>query len=509
MTFPSPRLEDWRALVDKELAGKPFDKVLVHKLAEGPSVEPLYVDAPAVAEAARFAADGYLVCIQGDDPAELANGADALWTKDASLLEATDVLLVFDGLPVEALRRDRRVLLGHDPLASGRPPEFPSVSAGHPSAVLATVSTLGYHDAGADAAEELALALSTGAAYLGAGLTANQVSLRVAVGRDTFVELAKLRALRVVWQKMLGAMGESHRPIVHAVASRRTLAGRDPWVNMLRVTTQLFAAAVGGADLVTPQAFDASLGTPSGLGRRVARNTGLVLREESFLGRVGDAAGGSYYFESLTDALAREAWRRFQEIEKAGGIARLRADGTIAQRLERSWNERLEKLATRKIPLLGVSEFANLDEQLPGVEPATAIAGDLPTHRDAEPFEALRDRADAQRPEALLVTVGTFAESRARVGFASSFLAAGGIRTKESAEPQATKIAVVCGSDGAYAADAVATVKALKAAGARRVLLAGRPGELEGALKEAGLDGSIFVGCDALATLGDLLGDEA
>lgn len=520
MTFPTPRLEDWRALVDKELAGRPFDKVLVHKLVEGLAVDPLYVAAPVEATAARIAHAGFRICIAGDDVAELADGADALWTKSAALLDETDALLVFDDLPVDALKTDRRVLLGHDPIDRGAAVTFPDAKelvARAPSAVLATVSTLAYHEAGADAADEIEVALSTGAAYLGAlvdaGLVpdeaARQVSLRVAVGRDTFVELAKLRALRVCWQKLLAAFGASGQPIVHAVASRRTLSGRDPWVNMLRVTTQVFAAAVGGADLVTPQAFDAALGEPSALGRRVARNTGLVLREESFLGRIGDASGGSYYFESLTDALAREGWKRFQQMEKAGGIAKLRADGTVAKRLEDAWHDRLRLIATRRTPLLGVSEFANLDEQLPAVAPATVTKGDLPVHRDTEAFEALRTRADATRPEALLLTVGTFAESRGRVGFATSFLAAGGIRAKESSEVQKTDIAIVCGTDERYATDAVATVKALKEAGARRVLLAGKPGALEASLKEAGLDGSIFVGCDALATLADLLGDEA
>ncbi len=523
MRFPSPSIDAWRALVEKELAGRSFEKTLVHRLAEGIRVEPLYVEAAAEATAARASGAGFLVCPRSDDASELADGADALWTTKPELLAVTDAPLVFDGLAVEALSKDRKVLLGHDPFARGLADlaalgaTAKTVSERYPSAVTATVSTLPYDDAGADAADELAFALSTAAAYLGAflgaGLTpeaaAKQISLRIAIGRDTFLELAKLRALRVCWQKLVGAFDVDVRPMVHAVASTRTLAGRDPWVNMLRVTTQVFAAAVGGADLVTAQSFDAALGVPSAHGRRVARNTGLVLREESFLGRIGDAGGGSYYFESLTDALAREAWKRFQAIEKDGGIGKMRADGRLAARLEATWHERLSRIATRKLPILGVSEFANLTETLPTSSALPAAVTDLPVHRDSEAFEALRARADATQPEALLVTIGPFAESRGRVGFAANFLSAGGIRSKEAPTIAKAAIAVVCGTDERYATDAVATVRALKGAGAGRVLLAGRPGALEADLKAAGLDGAIHVGCDVVATLSDLLGDKA
>ena len=179
------------------------------------------------------------------------------------------------------------------------------------------VSSLAYPDAGADAADEISFALSSGARVIGEGA----VGVQVAVGRDTFVELAKIRALRRCWEKLLAAshVPAAGRVLVHAVCSSRTLTQRDPWVNILRVTTEVFAAVLGGAALVTPASFDQALGSPGDLGRRVARNTGLVLREESHLGRVRDPAAGSYYLDTLTDALAREAWKRFQALEREGG----------------------------------------------------------------------------------------------------------------------------------------------------------------------------------------------
>ena len=217
----------------------------------------------------------------------------------------------------------------------------------------------------------------------------------------------------------------------------------------------------------------------------------------------------SYYLETFTDELAREAWKRFQAFEKDGGVSAMRSSGKLAARLEASWKERLELLVKRRAPVLGVSEFANLDEKLPGVPTANASLG----HRDSEAFEALRLKASPLSPtlspagerEAVLITLGALAESRARVTFATGFFGAGGIRSRESSTDVKASIACLCGTDERYATEAVSRVKALKAAGCQRVFLAGRPGALEGALKEAGIDGFIFMGCDVVATLNEVL----
>jgi methylmalonyl-CoA mutase len=552
--------KDWRAQVEKELAGMPFEKALVHRTPEGLAIQPLYTEGPAGGPIDVDAQEApFLICPRVDPAAraetvneELAGGADALWLDAASadlalaapgigraflLLECAGVSprMQLDRLSAR-LSPDAAFALGSDPLADvARGLLAPSGLAEArdalvqvaraaeerwPRAPVVTVSTLPYHDAGADAADELGIALATGSAYLESlvdgGLSpadaGRHVMLRVAVGRDTFGEMCKLRALRIVWRKVLVAAGatDAPRPLVHAVCSSRTLAQRDPWVNMLRATTQVFAAVLGGADLVTPTAFDQALGAPSALGRRVARNTGLVIREESVLGKVKDAPGGSYYFDSLTDALAREAWKRFQGIEREGGIEKALVSGGLRARIESAWSEWLGRVSTRKVGVLGVSEFASLDERLPRPaekREAPRGAGALPMHRDAEPFEDLRLRADASpsKPEAALVALGPLAESRARVGFASNFFAAGGIRAREVRRPEAAAIACLCGSDERYAAEAVDQARALKAAGCRRVLLAGRPGALEAALREAGVDGFLYAGCDAVALLSELL----
>jgi methylmalonyl-CoA mutase len=501
-TFRNITAADWRAQVEKDLAGASFDKMLVHRTDEGIAVQPLYTERPEGSAGVEVAQEpGFRICMRCE-PAQieeqLDGGADAIWLRADAAVEAR-ALAKRTAIVIDTPSRG---LQGAELLDGDTAPR-------------ALVSTLAYHDAGAGAADEIAFALSSAVALLRGGAGAAVLGAQVAVGRDTFVELAKLRALRVCWGKMLAAMEPSNATssplVVHAVCSSRTLTQRDPWVNMLRVTTQVFAAVLGGADVVTPASFDQALGAPSDLGRRVARNTGLVLREESHLGRVRDPASGSYYVETLTDALAREAWTRFRAIEREGGMALAVESGRIAARLEAAWHEIVDAVAKRRMPILGVSEFANLDEKLPLPLPArdgvATSANALPVHREAEPFERLRLRADAltPSPEAALVALGALAESRPRVGFAAGFFGAGGIRTHETTRDEPAVIACLCGSDERYAAEAVDRARALKAAGCKRLLLAGRPGPLEAALRDAGVDGFLFVGCDVVAVLSDLL----
>ena len=564
MEFPPVTIAKWRELVEKDLAGKSFEQALVHEAMEGIRISPLYTEAPPGAAGPRALPQSrFQICMRHAGAADLAalladvrDGADALWLELASTpsamfarpeLLSTFVIFDADGAaPESALERiggplsaaaPRRFALGCDPIArraQGRagfaelPAELSSLgragrlaSERYDGATAALVSTLAYHEAGADAAQELAIALATGACYLGALLqaglaperAAQQIMLQLAVGRDTFVELCKLRAMRLCWRKVLTASGAagSEAGRIHAVCSRRTLTVRDPWVNMLRATTQVFAAVLGGAELVTPSAFDELSGAPSALGRRVARNTGLVLREESLLGQVGDPAGGSYYFDSLTDALARKAWQRFQRIEQQGGITAVLQSGELAAQLKSGREKQLDRIARRRVPILGVSEFANLGETLPQPAPLRIVSeppGDaLPAARDAAAFEQLRARSEAAAPplEALLITLGTYSESLPRTDFARGFFAAGGIRARESSTDEKARLACLCGSDERYADEAAARARALKAAGCSRVLLAGRPGANEAALRAAGVDGFIFLGCDVIATLTELL----
>jgi methylmalonyl-CoA mutase len=555
----NPSTAVWRAQVEKELAGAPFEK-LVTQTPEGLAIQPLYTErvvdppppgvAPYVRGASAVAAP-FEICMRADPEAlddDLAGGADALWLRDgdrasltAALGHGLGVVIDAEGTPkiehFKAVMHARRAWLGFDPIdevwrgelaASALPRRLNELGSfasrlqqqreggtlGAPDHRVRAVrvSSLGYHRAGADAADELALVLATAAAYLRAlvqeGLSvahaAQAMWAQVAVGRDTFGELCKLRALRLVWWKLFAAAGVSDAALeLQAVCSARTQALRDPWVNMLRVTTEVFAAVLGGAQVVTPAAFDEAFGVASALGRRTARNTALVLREESHLGRVLDAGGGSYYLEARTDALAREAWSRFTGIEREGGIvARLPA---IRERLEAAWQVRAGAIARRKEPILGVSEFANAGERLPAPLPGSGGDGG---HRDAEAFEALRARVEGSR-DVVLVTLGEPAGFRGRLGYAQGFFATAGLVTRELAwappppPPAPNAIACLCGTDDRYALEAVAAASTLREVG-YRVVLAGRPGGLEKALKAAGVT-CIFMGCDVIATLEELV----
>lgn len=567
-------LADWRALVERD--GVTLDK-LVQQTAEGVAVEPLYVEGPGPAVRPGRGTVG--VCTRVRNAAEardaLDGGADALWidaTDSAThrLAATRGVQLVVEPLDREPSAEQQHALvaaaaadsppataqwLAFDPLALGLRIGRQILNEGFASRLLTPVAgdlgpdlvrcvrvnALQFHAAGADAADELALALSTTVAYLRALLdggldrtaspsggaaregalasdrerAARQLWFQIAVGRDTFGELCKLRALRLLAGKVYAAAGlASAPPPIHAVSSPRTQAQRDPWVNMLRVTTEVFAGILGGAELVSPAAFDDALGVPSDLGRRVARNTALVLRDESHLGRVIDAAGGSYYIESRTDALAREAWRRFQQIERDGGVIGLAASGALHERLATAWRARGSAIARRKEPVLGVSEYANLGETLPSAipdqTPRTSGVSQAPSaHRDAEGFEALRDRTARRTYDVMLVQLGTPAESRARVGFANGLFATAGVAARvvtiADALAGVPDVVCLCGSDDNYAAHAVAIAAELRESGAAKIALAGRPGGLEAALREAGVRAFVYMGCDVLAALGELL----
>ena len=410
-----------------------------------------------------------------------------------------------------------------------------------------------WHEAGATEAQELGAVLATAVTYLrlleaeGIPLAEarDAISFTLVADADEFVTVAKLRAARLLWDRVQRACGLEPKPVfIHAETAWRSLTRRDPWVNLLRGTIAAFSAGVGGADSIGVQPFTAALGLPDGFARRIARNTQLILLEEANLWRVADPAAGAGGFEALTQALCEQGWRKFQDLEAESsdgltGIVAALANGHIQKGLARERDTRGKAIATRREPITGTSEFPNLSEALVSVlapPPATAPSSDatsdaitveaLPSIRLAEPFEALRASADiaeaaGERPKAFLATLGSIAGFTARSGFARNLFEAGGITAPSGdgfAKAGATdldalvaafrssgaKLACLCGSDDSYAAEAIAAAKALAAAGAT-VWLAGRPGEQEAALREAGVTNFIFAGCDAIAVLQDAL----
>jgi methylmalonyl-CoA mutase len=300
-------------------------------------------------------------------------------------------------------------------------------------------------------------------------------------------------------------------------------------VNLLRTTVACAGAAFGGAEAITVLPFTWALGKPDAFARRIARNTHLVLQEESAAARVTDPAHGSWYVETLTDDLAKAAWALFQDIEANGGMAAALESGFIQDKIARVAEARAGDIAHGRVELTGVSAFPRLGddgvriEPHPPFEPVAVNGGTSVTplrpRRLAEPFERLRDAADAhlartgKRPQVFLACLGDLAAHAARATWTANFLAAGGIEAVQSAPlhtsadagaafaASGATVACLCSSDQVYAELAEATAGALKQAGAAQVLLAGRPKEQEATLKAGGVDTFLFAGGDAVATL--------
>jgi methylmalonyl-CoA mutase len=388
------------------------------------------------------------------------------------------------------------------------------------------------HNAGGSEAQELAYALSVAVAYwraLEAGgvpldAARRMIFFRLSADADQFMTMAKFRSLRKLWARVEEASGLAPQPaFVAAETAWRMMTQRDPYVNMLRVTIAAFAAGLGGANAVTVLPFTAALGLPDAFARRVARNTQLILLEESNLAKVMDPAAGSGGIEALTDELCRTAWALFQGIEKAGGIAAALESGLIQKQVAETRSVREKAVATRKDPLTGTSEFPHLAEPAVKVlQPASQAVPAfsekaLPCIRLAAPIETLRDASDAilkttgTRPKVFLATLGKPADNVARATFAKNFFEAGGIEAVEfeggdlaaALKASGAKLACLCSSDEVYAREAADAARALASAGAKHIYLAGRPGDSGDALKEAGVQTYIFAGCDVRATLAD------
>ncbi len=391
-----------------------------------------------------------------------------------------------------------------------------------------------YHEAGASEVQELAAALATAVAYLraleteGVALEQARDSLSVLLVADAgeFLTIAKLRALRRLWARVEAACGLEPKPLrIHAETAWRMMTRRDPFVNILRTAMASASAGLGGADVVTALPYTAALGLPDAFARRVVRNSQIILIEESNLAKVSDPAAGAGGFEALTQSLTEASWKAFQEIESEGGIVASLQSGGIAGRIAAIREEREKRIATRREPLTGASEFPFLAEKpvavldTPARAPAERGKSALPSQRFAEPFEALRDASDARleekgaRPAVFLANLGPIAIHNARATFAANAFAAGGIEPLnsdgfETAQDAAkafkdsgAAIACLCSSDALYADHAVPAAKALREAGAGTLYIAGRPADQVEALKEAGVTGFLYAGCDLHALL--------
>ncbi|MCH1866335.1 methylmalonyl-CoA mutase family protein [Nocardioides sp. CFH 31398] len=455
--------------------------------------------------------------------ADLAGGVNSLWlqagpsTDWARLLE--EVLLdlapvVLEPAPGEALATARAFLdhVGDADLAAGT-----QLGAGPDDEDLVDVARLAAergvlglvvdgtrtHDRGASDAQELGWVLAAGVRALrrleDAGIepaqAAGLVELRLAVTDEQLTAIAKLRAARRAWARVLGASGVEDAPVrVHAVTSRPMMSRYDPHVNMLRTTVAAFAAGVGGAEAVTVLPFDAPLGRPEAFGRRIARNTSALLISESHVAKVVDPAGGSYAVERLTDDLAVAAWAELGRIE-AEGHDPAAYDARVAEVVA----ERDRQVATRERPLTGLSEFPSLSLEQPERAPYDAWDAVRPW---GAAYEAMRDDPPART--VFLATLGPIAAHTARATFATNLLAAGGVGVDVAGPTEGPDdlvaayggqpVVCLAGADGTYDEWGERAAAALREAGASYVVVAGRPRDWADDDAAMGVDAVEFLG---------------
>ena len=399
-----------------------------------------------------------------------------------------------------------------------------------------TVNGQVLHNAGSNIVQELGFGLAA-ANELVARLTemgckahrvAKSIVLSVGVGSTYFMEIAKIRAARLLWSKIV----EQYKPecdcayklYINATTSRWNQSVYDPYVNMLRSTTEAMSSAVAGADSISVLPFDGAYKEADDFGYRIARNQQLLLKEESYLDKIVDPAAGSYYIENLTDEIAKGAWEHFMKVEEAGGMCKALRAGLVQDEIEATAHQRDLDIATRKTTILGTNQYPNLLEKMSDKVSSgekhccCCEKGDevkmLKAYRGAEAFEELRMQTErsARRPKVFLLTYGNLTMRKARSGFATNFFGVAGYEiidnpgfatpeegAKAALESKAD-VVVLCSSDDEYAELTEPVCKVLKGK-VKSLVLAGFPKEMVETYKGYGIDEFIHVKTNVLDCL--------
>jgi methylmalonyl-CoA mutase len=391
-----------------------------------------------------------------------------------------------------------------------------------------------YHNSGAHIVQEMAFALAHAHEYLSAlaekGLSIDVIAPRMqftfAVGSSYFMEISKLRSVKMLWAKIVEQYHPAHKQTmkmnIHAVTSSWNKSIYDPYVNMLRTTTEAMAASIAGVDSMTVAPFDCTFKKADDFSYRVARNQQIVLREESYFNKVADPSAGSYYIEKITDSLAEAAWNLFVTIEKMGGFVKAVKAGFIQQEIEKTCQKRDMDIAMRRQTFVGVNQYPNLQEKMLDKIQPTARPEDLGKirpYRGVQAFEALRlsvenhERKGFEVPKVYLLSFGNLAMRKARATFATNFFGCAGYKIQEGAAVsdlnnavrQALEakphIIVLCSSDEEYA-QMIESIENIKQQAAKTmVVVAGNPVEILDQLNEAGVDEYIHLRTNTLEAL--------
>jgi methylmalonyl-CoA mutase len=358
-----------------------------------------------------------------------------------------------------------------------------------------------FANSGSSLVQELAFSLAQGAEYLtlltekgvSADDAARAIKFNMGIGNNYFMEIAKLRAGRLLWSKIVEAFEPeckcSAKMIVHSETNRYNKTIYDPYVNMLRTQTEAMSATLGGAHSVTVLPFNAIYEDSSEFSERIARNQQILLKEESHFDKIADPSAGSYYIETLTESLAEEAWKLFLAVQEKGGFITAFKDGFIQAEIKKMAADRDKKIAQRRENLLGTNQFPNFNEiikadfdgslfEVIDLSEKDAEVETLKPYRVAQAFEALRYTTDMyardnKRPVAFMLTIGNLAFRKARAQFSCNFFAVAGFTVIDNngfttvedgvaaAKKAGADIVVLCSSDDEYAELAPKTAEQL------------------------------------------------
>jgi methylmalonyl-CoA mutase len=411
-----------------------------------------------------------------------------------------------------------------------------------PNLKTVLINTIPYHNGGANAIQELAIAAATGVFYLNqlSGLELEQaldkMVFKFSIGSNFFMEIAKLRAARILWSKITEVYGaeETKRGMeIAAETSIFTKTVYDSYVNLLRGGNEAFAAVVGGVQYLHVNPFDELTGTSS-FSERIARNTQLILQEEAHLQKAVDPAGGSWYVEALTNELAQKAWELFQEIEANGGILEALKTNWLQDKIAAVYEKRKQDIFTRKQSIIGTNVYANLDDLVPEVTSQTAFGQNegsaikpIAQLRLSQAYEELRKRAgnlkqkSGVQPQIGLICLGSLKQHKARMDFVRGFLSAGGVSVLPSEPVQTTEDAkafianantkhfCICGTNDHYQTLGLDVLQLVNAEFAdRNIYLAGLPEKEDQAKwEENGLKQYIHVKSNCFETLSAILSE--
>ncbi|MDR3001137.1 MAG: methylmalonyl-CoA mutase family protein [Fibromonadaceae bacterium] len=462
--FPDVSTEEWEATINADLKGADYEKKLIWKTLEGISVKPYYRKADT---------DGIswlLNNLPGEFPfARGTKKTDNNWEIRENIYEEN--VAAANAAAKNALERGADAVC----FLHGTEADIESLSAGiDPSKVHfdfvennSVIKTHSYHNAGANIIQELSIALSAGLeqmdALTEAGQTAEQaaaqISFSISVGSRYFLEIAKIRALRILWANVLKGYGVTGTAKIHASTSMWNATVFDPNVNMLRVTTEAMSAAIAGADSITVIPFDAVFKKPDQFSCRIARNVQLLLKNECNFHKIVDPSAGSYYIETLTEQIASKALEAFKKIESEGGLKVALQNGSIQKAIDESWKQKEKLISQRREVFIGTNQYPNLQETM-----SDKITTELNIRRGPQVFEMLRLQTErsGKTPKVFLWTAGDLAMRLARATFIKNFFgcagytiidtngipnAAEGLELVKKENPQ---IVVLCSKDEEY-----------------------------------------------------------